>query len=33
MVGMGLPVPDGFTVTTEACNRYYGDEQKIGAGN
>ena len=29
MVGMGLPVPDGFTVTTEACNRYYGDEQKI----
>ena len=29
MVGMGLPVPNGFTVTTEACNRYYGDEEKI----
>lgn len=29
MVGMGLPVPNGFTVTTEACNRYYGDGQKI----
>ena len=29
MVGMGLPVPNGFTVTTEACNRYYGDGKKI----
>ena len=26
MVGLGLPVPNGFTVTTEACNRYYSDE-------
>ena len=25
MVRIGLPVPFGFTVTTEACNRYYED--------
>lgn len=25
MKGMGLPVPDGFTVSTMACNRYYED--------
>ncbi len=25
MKSMGLPVPDGFTVTTEACNSYYKD--------
>ena len=29
MVGMGPPMNHGFTVKTEACNRYYGDEQKI----
>ncbi len=29
MAGMGLPVPKGFTVTTEACNRYYSDGQHI----
>ena len=23
MVNIGLPVPQGFTVTTEACNKYY----------
>ena len=23
MKGLGLPIPDGFTVTTEACNKYY----------
>ena len=23
MVNLGLPVPQGFTVTTEACTRYY----------
>ena len=30
MVNLGLPVPQGFTVTTEACNEYYadGDEEK-----
>ena len=26
--GLGLPVPQGFTVTTEACTRYYEDGQK-----
>ncbi len=29
MTGLGLPVPRGFTVTTEACTRYYNDGQKI----
>lgn len=29
MVGLGLPVPNGFTVTTEACNRYYSDQETI----
>ena len=29
MTGIGLPVPQGFTITTEACTRYYDDGQKI----
>ena len=29
MTGIGLPVPRGFTVTTEACTRYYDDGEKI----
>jgi pyruvate,orthophosphate dikinase len=29
MTGLGLPVPRGFTVTTEACTRYYNDGQMI----
>ncbi|SEF74022.1 pyruvate phosphate dikinase [Caloramator fervidus] len=29
MTNIGLPVPPGFTVTTEACIRYYKDDQKI----
>nr|WP_315024285.1 pyruvate, phosphate dikinase [uncultured Aminipila sp.] len=29
MTQIGLPVPFGFTVTTEACNRYYNEECKI----
>ncbi|MFV0381384.1 MAG: pyruvate, phosphate dikinase [Breznakia sp.] len=29
MKNLGMPVPDGFTVTTEACNQYYIDQQKI----
>ncbi|WP_300628380.1 pyruvate, phosphate dikinase [uncultured Thomasclavelia sp.] len=29
MVNLGLPVPQGFTVTTEACNEYYADGQII----
>ena len=29
MTGLGLPVPRGFTITTEACTRYYEDGEKI----
>ena len=29
MSKIGLPVPSGFTVTTEACNKYYDDNQNI----
>ena len=29
MTNLGLPVPQGFTVTTEACIRYYKDGKKI----
>ena len=29
MTNIGLPVPQGFTVTTEACTRYYEDGRKI----
>ena len=29
MTNIGLPVPQGFTVTTEACTRYYEDGQNI----
>ncbi|MCI8441320.1 MAG: pyruvate, phosphate dikinase [Provencibacterium sp.] len=29
MTGLGMPVPQGFTVTTEACTRYYEDDKKI----
>ena len=29
MTNLGLPVPQGFTVTTEACIRYYDDGQVI----
>ena len=31
MAGLGLPVPQGFTITTEACTRYYDDGRKIAA--
>ena len=30
MTKIGLPVPQGFTVSTEACTRYYDDNKKIG---
>ena len=30
MTHIGLPVPQGFTITTEACTRYYDDGRKIG---
>jgi pyruvate, orthophosphate dikinase len=29
MTSLGLPVPQGFVVTTEACTRYYDDNQAI----
>lgn len=29
MTGLGLPVPQGFTVTTEACTRYYDDGRTL----
>ncbi len=29
MTNLGLPVPFGFTVSTEACTRYYQDKQTI----
>ncbi|EGT4143485.1 pyruvate, phosphate dikinase [Clostridium perfringens] len=29
MTILGIPVPQGFTVTTEACNKYYEDDKKI----
>ncbi|MDO5320746.1 MAG: pyruvate, phosphate dikinase, partial [bacterium] len=30
MASLGLPVPQGFTISTEACTRYYDDGRKIG---
>ena len=30
MTNLGMPVPFGFTVTTEACSRYYQDNKEIG---
>ena len=29
MTNIGMPVPQGFTITTEACTRYYEDGEKI----
>ena len=29
MTGLGMPVPQGFTITTDACTKYYEDGQKI----
>ena len=29
MSNIGLPVPQGFTITTEACTQYYADGRKI----
>ena len=31
MTGLGLPVPQGFTITTEACTQYYEDGREINA--
>ncbi len=30
MTKIGLPVPQGFTISTEACTRYYDDGKTIG---
>ena len=32
MTKIGLPVPQGFTITTEACTKYYEDGRKINEG-
>ena len=32
MTGMGLPVPPGFTITTEVCQRYYDEGRKTPSG-
>ena len=29
MTNIGLPVPQGFTITTEACTRYYDDGRQL----
>jgi len=29
MISLGMPVPPGFTITTEACTRYYQDGRSI----
>jgi pyruvate,orthophosphate dikinase len=29
MISLGMPVPDGFTVTTEACTAYYENNRRI----
>ena len=31
MTNLGMPVPQGFTVSTEACTRYYEDGRKIAS--
>ena len=32
MTGLGMPVPPGFTITTEACTQYYADGEQINEG-
>ena len=32
MSKLGMPVPYGFTITTEACNQYYKDNETINDG-
>ena len=29
MTGLGLPVPPGFTISTEACNNYYENDKTL----
>lgn len=32
MTSLNIPVPKGFTITTEACNEYYRENEKINEG-
>src|SRR5579864_4040822 len=32
MTNAGLPVPPGFTITTEACNAFYAEGQRLPNG-
>ena len=32
MTNLGMPVPQGFTITTEACTQYYEDGEAINTG-
>jgi pyruvate,orthophosphate dikinase len=32
MASLGLPVPPGFTITTEVCNAYYGGGNRVPGG-
>ena len=32
MTKLGLPIPQGFTVTTEACTYYYQNSEKLSEG-
>ncbi len=32
MTTLGLPIPQGFTISTEACTKYYEDNEKINDG-
>ena len=32
MTGLGMPVPQGFTISTEACTQYYADGETINDG-
>src|SRR5688572_33195393 len=32
MAGLGLPVPPGFTITTEVCTHYYANGNRYPAG-
>ncbi len=32
MTNIGMPVPQGFTITTEACTKYYEDGRQINEG-
>ena len=29
MTSLGMPIPQGFTISTEACNKYYEDNEQI----